>query len=98
MLSRVAECLYWMSRYVERAENLARIVEVNSQVMLDIPYDDAQKLEADWSPVLAALGEDEVASAESGRRLDRMSVTSFLLFARDYPNSIVSCFSAAREN
>lgn len=97
MLSRVAECLYWMGRYVERAENLARIVDVNSQVMLDLPYEQSQRLEADWSPVLDSLGEDE-AYAELGRTVDRMSVTYFLLFAREHPNSIVSCLSAAREN
>lgn len=97
MLSRVAECLYWMSRYVERAENLARIVDVNSQVMLDIPYDQSKKLEADWSPVLASLGEDE-AYAETGRGADRMTVTNFLLFDREHPNSIVSCLATAREN
>ncbi len=97
MLSRVAECLYWMSRYVERAENLARIVEVNSQVMLDLPYDDSQKLEHDWSPVLASLGEDD-DYATTGRDLGRMSVTNYLVFARDNSNSIISCLSAAREN
>lgn len=97
MLSRVAESLYWMSRYVERAENLARIVDVNSQAMLDLPYDDSQKLESDWSPILVSLGEDE-AYAASGRDIGRMSVTNFLLFEREHPNSIVSCFSAAREN
>ena len=37
MLSRVADSLYWMSRYVERAENIARILDVNLQLMLDLP-------------------------------------------------------------
>jgi uncharacterized alpha-E superfamily protein len=97
MLSRVAECLYWMSRYVERAENLARIVDVNSQAMLDLPYDESQKLESDWSPILISLGEEE-AYAASGRDAGRMSVTNFLLFAREHSNSIVSCLAAAREN
>ena len=59
MLSRVAECLYWMSRYVERAENLARIVDVNSALMLDLPYEESQRLEVDWTPVLASLGDDD---------------------------------------
>jgi uncharacterized alpha-E superfamily protein len=97
MLSRVAESLFWMSRYVERAENLARIVDVNSQAMLDLPYAESQKLEVDWSPILVSLGEDD-AYAASGRDTGRMSVTNFLLFEREHSNSIVSCLAAAREN
>ena len=37
MLSRVADSIYWMSRYIERAENVARLVEVNLNLMLDFP-------------------------------------------------------------
>ena len=53
MLSRVAESIYWMSRYVERAENVARFVEVNLQLMLDSPAGQDQQ----WAPLVATTGD-----------------------------------------
>src|ERR1043166_2123614 len=97
MLSRVADCLYWMSRYVERAENIARIVDVNRQVMLDLPYDQAQELDRNWFFMLVCLG-DEDEFQERGQNPDRASVTEFVVFDRENSNSIVSCLAAAREN
>src|SRR5438067_3300300 len=97
MLSRVADCLYWMSRYVERAENIARIVDVNRQVMLDLPFEHAQELDSNWFAVLTCLGEDETFK-EREANPDRASVTEFLVFDREQSNSIVKCLSAAREN
>lgn len=98
MLSRVADCLYWMSRYVERAENIARIVDVNRQVMLDLPYDQAQELDRNWFAVLTCLGDEETFQEQRGGNPDRLSVTDFLVHDRENPNSIVSCLCAAREN
>src|SRR5207302_10774032 len=88
MLSRVADCLYWMSRYVERAENIARIVDVNRQVMLDLPYDQAQELDRNWFSMLVCLG-DEDEFQERGHNPDRASVTEFVVFDRENSNSIV---------
>ncbi|HVR34591.1 MAG TPA: alpha-E domain-containing protein [Methylomirabilota bacterium] len=97
MLSRVADSLYWMSRNVERAENIARIVEVNQQLMLDVPSQQAVDLQRNWLPVIACLGEEPEID---GRPIkpDAGSVTEFLVFERGNPNSIVSCLCAAREN
>ena len=97
MLSRVADCLYWLSRYVERAENLARIIDVNSQVMLDLPWTHSQQLEENWLPLLACLDEDE-AFIKTGRDFNRTSVTEYLVFDQENPNSIQRCLAAAREN
>ena len=55
MLARVAESIYWMSRYVERAENVARFIEVNLNLMLDLPAGSAQQ----WQPLVATTGDAE---------------------------------------
>ena len=53
MLARVADSIYWMSRYVERAENVARFIEVNLNLMLDLPVGSAQQ----WQPLVATTGD-----------------------------------------
>ena len=93
MLSRVAELVYWMSRYVERAENVARVVDVNLHLMLDAPPGSDQQ----WPPLIQTTGDHE-AFARRHREATRDSVLHFLTFDPDNPNSILSCLSAAREN
>ncbi len=93
MLSRVADSVYWMSRYIERAENVARFVDVNLQLLLDAPEGQDQQ----WDPLVAITGD----YAEFGRRYGaatESSVIQFLTFDSDNPNSILSCVRAAREN
>ncbi|MBI3875238.1 MAG: alpha-E domain-containing protein [Verrucomicrobia bacterium] len=58
MLSRVANCLYWMSRYIERAENIARIVDVNLQLLLDFRNLDEQRLAEHWLPIVQTTGDE----------------------------------------
>jgi uncharacterized alpha-E superfamily protein len=98
MLSRVAESLYWMSRYVERAECLARIVDVNLQLLLDIPPKQSAQLARNWWPVMASLGEDEEAFFKRHKKADVAHATDYLVFDRQNPSSVSSCLSAAREN
>ncbi|UCF87872.1 MAG: alpha-E domain-containing protein, partial [bacterium] len=93
MLSRVADSLYWMSRYVERAENLARFVDVNWHMALDVPGDPSTQ----WQPLVAVTGDMERFEADYGLAT-RDSVIKFLVFDPEYPNSIYSCLRAAREN
>ena len=97
MLSRVADSLYWMSRYAERAENIARILDVNLQLMLDLPKLDPEGQKALWEPVLRSTGDHEdfykhckVTSSEN--------VIEFLTLNPKNPNSIVNCITTAREN
>jgi uncharacterized alpha-E superfamily protein len=97
MLSRVAESLYWMSRYVERAESIARMVDVNLQLMLDIPSRQARELMKNWFPIVASLGEETVFRRRVSKT-DAAAVTEFLVFDRDHGNSLAGCLSAAREN
>jgi uncharacterized alpha-E superfamily protein len=93
MLSRVADAIYWMNRYVERAENLARFVDVTHNMTLDMPPGAA----GPWGAVVHATGDHEYFQQRYGQPT-RENVTQFLTFDRDYPDSILSCVSAAREN
>ena len=58
MLSRVAECLLWMSRYIERAENNARLLEVNLQLMLDFESQSEATVRQHWAPIINSLEGD----------------------------------------
>ena len=59
MLSRVANSLYGMSRYIERAENIARIVDVNLQLLLDLRNLDEERLAKHWLPIVQTTGDEE---------------------------------------
>jgi uncharacterized alpha-E superfamily protein len=93
MLSRVADSIYWMSRYVERAENVARFIEVNLQLMLDGSSGDGQQ----WEPLVNTTGDFEAFKKRHGEATQQ-NVIQFLAFDADNPNSILSCIRAAREN
>ncbi|MEI6534694.1 MAG: alpha-E domain-containing protein [Verrucomicrobiaceae bacterium] len=97
MLSRVANSLYWMSRYIERAENIARLLDVNLQLMLDFENLDDQKLKEHWMPILLSAG-DEETFLKHHDKADSQSVTEFMTFQTENPNSVLSCLFAAREN
>ena len=60
MLSRVANTLYWMTRYVERADNLARLIDVNRQFLLDSERLDSARLRAFWQPIILSTGDEEL--------------------------------------
>ncbi len=93
MLSRVADAIYWMNRYVERAENVARLVDANLYLALDLPGD----LRSVWAPVVATTGDDARFRERYGA-YTRDAVIRFLVFDRAYPSSVASCLAAAREN
>lgn len=93
MLSRVADSLYWMNRYIERAENIARIIDANFQMILDLPVG----AEEQWQPLVTITGDHDLF-AEKDMEFSRDNVIHFLAFDQTNPNSIVSCLNAAREN
>ncbi len=93
MLSRVASSIHWMSRYVERAENLARFVDVTFGLMLDLPSGAPEQ----WLPLVSTTGDNEYFS-EHYSSATRENVVRFLSFDGHYPNSILSCVRLAREN
>jgi uncharacterized alpha-E superfamily protein len=95
MLSRTADHLYWMARFTERAENLARLLDVTHQMSL-VP----QSLAADnqnWGAILA-LNSLEKAFAESYDQANAENVLRFMVSDANNPSSIYSCLRSAREN
>ncbi len=93
MLSRVAESLYWMARYIERAENTARFIDVDLQMSLDSPITFSEQ----WEPLIAITGEIK-SFQERYDAPTRENVIRFLTVDRENPNSIVSSVARAREN
>lgn len=93
MLSRVADALYWMSRYIERADNMTRFVNVTEHLTLDMPG----ARDRQWRALVAATGDDD-EYLERHQSFDRDGVIRFLAFDGDYRSSIWSCVRSAREN
>lgn len=97
MLSRVADLTYWTARYLERAENTARIVDVNAQLVLD-----SQSRMADdprlWEPLVYVSGGEALYHKLYDNQVTEQSVINFMLFDRRNPSSVASCVCAAREN
>ena len=91
MLSRVADSLYWMSRYLERAEHTARVLDVNLHGRLDQRANAAGQ---QWARVLQSLSIwlPEAALQDTRHMVERLTID------RSEPNSVVSCIIAARQN
>ena len=94
MLSRVADSIYWMTRYVERAENIARFIDVNLHLILDSPVE----LDEQWEPLVNITGDSERFKEKYGDDAGKDNVIRFLTFDRENPNSIISSLTNAREN
>lgn len=97
MLSRVANTLYWMVRYVERADNLARLIDVNQQLLLDSERLDSERLQVLWRPIILSTGDEERFDSIFSQAGSR-EVIQYLTDHAENPNSIVSCITIAREN
>jgi uncharacterized alpha-E superfamily protein len=98
MLSRVANSLYWMSRYIERAENIARIVDVNLQLLLDLRNLDDERLAKHWLPIVQTTGDEEAFFKLHQKAPPRRTWRSSWCSRWTIPNSIVSSICQAREN
>jgi uncharacterized alpha-E superfamily protein len=95
MLSRTADHLYWMSRYIERAESLARLVDAHYRMSL-LPHSGATLAQSISSTMTALHMED--AFKKRHDTIDPRVVFEFVSLDRDYGGSIFSCLRAAREN
>ncbi|MBW4551961.1 MAG: alpha-E domain-containing protein [Aphanocapsa sp. GSE-SYN-MK-11-07L] len=93
MLSRVADSIYWLNRYIERAENIARFLDVNLNLLLDMPVGVGQQ----WEPLVLTTGDLPHFQSDYGE-ITAENVIQFLTFDANYPNSIMSCLQAARDN
>jgi uncharacterized alpha-E superfamily protein len=94
MLSRIADTLFWLGRYIERAEDTARILDVNYHMLLEQSQD---SYHLRWEPLIVMAGEENLF-----RRLytqvNAKNVFEFLAFRADNPSSISQCVAKAREN
>src|ERR1700687_3578256 len=91
MLSRVADNLYWMARYLERTENLARLVDVSAGLMLDLP----QRLSPGGHP-LVQITANEILYAEHERVSGEQSVVMFIVANEKNPGSMLTSIARAR--
>lgn len=96
MLSRTAESLFWIGRYLERVQDLARVVDVAYHARLE-QVGTRPRAADDWEPLLLIGGERERFFA-AHPRAEAASVARFMIFDSDNPNAILSCLRRAREN
>ena len=93
MLSRSAERLYWLARYLERTENIARLVNVHMNLLMDLPLG----VEMGWLQLIR-INASEPIFYEKYKAANERNVTRFLLIDESYLGSLFSSLSAAREN
>ncbi len=97
MLCRVVDSLFWMSRYIERAENTARLMDVNLQMVLESDHSGGENFQRQWEAILRSTG-DLALFHKHYETADSVTVMEFLTFNRKNPSSVVSCIASAREN
>jgi uncharacterized alpha-E superfamily protein len=93
VLARVAENIYWLARYLERAENTARLISVNTNLLLDLQ----RGYELGWLPLIDISGSRAEFDAQK-RRHDEREIVQFLLADATNPGSVSGSLNAAREN
>ena len=96
MLSRTAESLYWLARYMERAETMARLLEVGYRMALMPSAGEGYRNE--WASLVAAAGSSEGFEAKFGEAFRQRDVETWLFFDRENPSSVTSCIETARQN
>ena len=93
MLSRTAESLYWLGRYIERAENMARIIDVRQR--LEAQGRAHGHTDSEWRAVLTILSAEQ-RYAVTSHVMDQEGVTAFVTLDQSNPSSIWNCVRAAR--
>jgi uncharacterized alpha-E superfamily protein len=96
MIARVAESCFWLNRYAERVETLARMLDVNAAFQLDVDLPDAQR----WRPLVVVIGQERQFTELTPRAQmdDGEVVQQYLTWNEDNPSSILSSLRGAREN
>ena len=94
MLSRIADSMFWLARYIERAEDTARILDVTYHTLLE-QSQNSYRLR--WDPLIAMAGEENRFNQLYGEA-NAHNVFEFLAFRQENPSSIVECITKAREN
>ena len=93
MLSRVAERVYWLGRFMERTENTARLLLVRHNAVLDLP----KEVQPGWDLLLQVLGAEAIFAKLPGAAAEK-NIISFVFGERENPSSIISSLTSAREN
>lgn len=93
MLSRVAEHIYWIARNIERAECTARLINVNTFLLLDLP----KGVMPEWEPLIYIMGAEQEFEEQYADYSER-SVVKYLMGDHSNASSIISCLQYAREN
>ena len=93
MLARVAENLYWMARYLERAENTARLIDSTTNVLLDLPHGAS----VGWANLAEIAGVNELF-AQHHDDANELNIMEFMIADTRNPSAIFSCVQQAREN
>lgn len=97
MLSRVADAILWMSRYIERAEHAARVIDVNINLLLDLGGGSARPSSRYWEPLIGVPAAHDLFYSLY-REANEYTLPEFLTFNTDNPNSVLSAIARAREN
>src|ERR1700749_3839426 len=95
MLSRDADSMYWIARYVERAEHVARILLVNSNLLMDVGDLAPTLQQRQWRSILEIMRLDELPPS---REALAKRIKQYMTFNPDNPSSLLNCLSRAREN
>lgn len=93
MLSRVAERVYWLARYLERVENTARLINVHTGLLMDLPHE----VEVDWFTLVSLFDDDKLYHAEY-ETINENNVMNFLVADQNHTTSLIYSLSALREN
>lgn len=94
MLSRVAENIYWMARYLERIEDTARLINSTSNLLLDLPRNAA----VEWYELIKVFGAEKHFEELYENKRDEKSVMRYLILDLHNTSSIIHCINNAREN
>lgn len=97
MLSRVANSIYWLGRYVERADYSARVLDVNSQLVLDSSGFNEDDAASNWLPTVSVSGNAELFKSRY-QEINEKNAATYILFDRENSNSVHCCITQAREN
>lgn len=87
--------MYWMARYMERAEDITRFLTVNFHALLDLP---GQDLNLSWQPIVRVTGDEDLYEQVYGTKYTTRNVMEFLLWHPANPNAVMTCINHAREN
>src|SRR3954447_4420421 len=95
MLSRDADSMYWMARYIERAEHVARMLLINSNLLMDVGDLAPHVQQRQWKSVLEVM---RIFDMPGGRDTIAMRTQQFMTFSRENTGSLLNCLTRAREN